>query len=35
MLRFGDLKVAKEELMAQKKTIKTWYFDVDNLVISK
>ena len=35
MLRFGDIKVAKEELMTQKKTIKTWYFDVDNLVISK
>ena len=35
MLRFGKLKVAKEEFYGAKRPIKIWNVNVDNIVISK
>ena len=35
MLRFGEIKVAKEELWGAKKPIRIWDVDPDKIVISK
>ena len=35
MLRFGKIKIAKEEFYAAKKPIKIWDVDNDDTVISK
>ena len=35
MLRFGKIKIAKEEFYAAKKPIKIWDADNDDTVISK
>ena len=35
MLRFGDIKVAKETYYGTKKPIKDWDIDVNNIAISK
>ena len=35
MLRFGKIKVAKEEFYATKKLIKIWNVNIDNIIISK
>ena len=35
MLRFGGIKVTKENFYAAKKPIKLWAANVDNIVISK
>ena len=35
MLRFAEREIAKENFMLQKKPIKIWGFNVDNIVISK
>ena len=35
MLRFGKIKVAKEEFYSAKKSINIWDVDVNNIVISK
>ena len=35
MLRFGKMKVAKEDFYGPKKQIKVWNVNVDNIVISK
>ena len=35
MLKFGETKVAKEEVYGAKKPIKIWDVDVDDIVISK
>ena len=35
MLKFGELKVAKEEFYGAKKPIKIWQVDVNDIIISK
>ena len=35
MVRFGERKISKEEFYVQKKTLKVWDVNVDNIVISK
>ena len=35
MLRFGEKKVTKEKFYIVRKPIKIWYFNVNNIVISK
>ena len=35
MLRFGETKVAKENIYAAKKAINIWDLNIDNIVISK
>ena len=35
MLRFGKIKVAKEELYGAKNPIKIWDVNADNIIISK
>ena len=34
MLRFGEIKIAKEKFYAAKKPIKVWDVNADNIVIS-
>ena len=35
MLKFGKIRVAKEELYGAKKLIKIWNVNIDNIIISK
>ena len=35
MLKFGEIKIAKEKFYAAKKPIEIWDVDVDNIVTSK